>query len=196
VLCQNCRKSPATVKVTTLINDQKTETHLCQDCARKSSEFGLIEPGLTIQQLLANLLSQQLGGEIVIGQTGPLTAGQPQTERPAPVVACCPTCGMTFEHFRKVGRLGCGECYRAFDQLLEPLLKRIHGGHLHRGKEPSRAEAGLRQRREIAQAKEQMLLAVAKEDFERAAMLRDRIRDMEKTGAAARVKGESADALG
>ena len=207
MLCQRCRKNQATVKVTTVINGQKTETHLCEDCARKAGEMNFMDPGLTIQQLLANLLAQQIGGEVTLGgvpgEAGPDEAetpvcgagsgtiagpgaganagagvGEAAAGRPSP--GRCPTCGMTFNQFRQIGRLGCGDCYRTFDRALEPLLQRIHGGHLHGGKVPRRIGGEMQQRREIAQLKEQMSLAVAREDFEKAAVIRDRLRDLEK----------------
>ncbi len=200
MLCQRCRKNQATVKVTAVINGQKTETHLCEDCARKAGEINFMEPGLTIQQLLANLLAQQIGGEVTLGgePSGTETAEAeavegPETESPGSGPRRCPTCGMTFNQFRKIGRLGCSDCYRTFDRALEPLLQRIHGGHLHGGKVPRRAGGEMQQRREIAQLKEQMSLAVAREDFEKAAVIRDRLRDLEKALASG---GESAPGAG
>lgn len=212
MLCQSCRKNQATVKVTTVINGQKTETHLCEECARKTGELNFMEPGLTIQQLLANLLAQQIGGEVTVGDEpvkapaaptgaeagtpggGPGAAWTPVTKQEP---KRCPTCGMTFNQFRQIGRLGCSDCYRTFDRPLEPLLQRIHGGHLHGGKVPRRAGGEIEQRREIAQLKEQMSLAIAKEEFEKAAVIRDRLRELEKAlssgGETERGSGEPGD---
>jgi protein arginine kinase activator len=35
MLCQNCNEKEATVQLTKIVNGEKTELHLCEDCAAK-----------------------------------------------------------------------------------------------------------------------------------------------------------------
>jgi len=100
--------------------------------------------------------------------------------KPKPV---CPTCGMTYDDFRKIGRLGCGTCYRTFRKFLGPLLKRIHGSTRHEGKSPAAAmtppPALDLEKEDLDVLKERLKTAVTSESFEEAIRLRDQIRALE-----------------
>ena len=166
--CQECQKRPATFHLTKVVNNEKTELHLCEQCAREKGElqFG-IEPDFSIHQLLAGLLNY--GG----------TAGsEPAVPADRPVT--CSVCGSTYEEFTRSGRLGCSHCYEEFESQLEPVIRRVHGASSHTGKAPQRTAKAIQVKREIAGLRNQLQAAVAREDFERAAQLRDRIKAMEK----------------
>lgn len=87
----------------------------------------------------------------------------------------CSQCGMSYEEFKKIGRLGCGACYAAFGVPLEKLLKRIHGAVQHRGKGLTEMQALPHSEEELARLRQQLEAAVAAEAYEEAAQLRDRI---------------------
>jgi protein arginine kinase activator len=90
----------------------------------------------------------------------------------------CPRCGFTQADFKKAGRLGCSDCYATFSEGLEGLLKTMHKGTRHIGKVPR----ALQQSRDVAERlkalQKQLSKAIAGEDFEQAALLRDEIRLM------------------
>jgi len=69
-----------------------------------------------------------------------LLAGLAEFEKPVEekeaLALKCPNCKLTYKDFKKIGRLGCSECYLSFKKYLVPLLKRIHGSTLHIGKSP------------------------------------------------------------
>jgi protein-arginine kinase activator protein McsA len=96
----------------------------------------------------------------------------------------CGTCGLTFDEFRKEGRLGCAECYDAFADPLKLILFRIHGeaDAVHKGRRPGQPMEGSRSevRIRISQLQRQMLAAVEAEAYERAAGLRDQIAELER----------------
>jgi protein arginine kinase activator len=97
----------------------------------------------------------------------------------------CPSCGFTYQDFKKVGRFGCSECYEAFKKQLDPLLKRIHGSNRHVGKVPLTADKTVKETsalQVIKGLKMQLEKAVQAEEFEKAAKLRDRIRELEDNG--------------
>ncbi|MEW6725189.1 MAG: UvrB/UvrC motif-containing protein [Bacillota bacterium] len=162
MLCQECRKRPATLHYTKIINGQKTELHLCQECAEEHKD--LMEASFAFPNFVAGLMNPGFLGKQLPG------SGDVR----------CPTCGLTYQQFASSGRLGCGECYQHFDERMEPLLRRIHGNTVHSGKVPARAGGAVRVKKELNSLKSELQKAVAREDFERAAELRDRIKDLEK----------------
>jgi protein arginine kinase activator len=90
----------------------------------------------------------------------------------------CPTCGQTYAEFSRTGRLGCSDCYLAFDKQLEPLFRRIHGSSSHSGKVPERTGGKAKLEQSIRQLSSQLEQAVEREDYEHAAKLRDQIRQL------------------
>jgi protein arginine kinase activator len=163
LLCERCQERPATVHLTKIVNFEKTELHLCEVCAKQAgSELGiLIEPNFSFQNLIAGLLE----GDLNLNQ-------QPSAVKSI----CCQSCGLTFSDFRKNGLMGCEDCYRYFREGMEPLLKKMHGSTNHNGKVPKRTGGKVRLRKEIDDLKRQLQQAVAQEDYENAARLRDEVR--------------------
>ena len=177
--CDLCGKKAAAVHLTEIINDQTRELHLCETCAQEKGAAAAEQFGLA--GLLAGLTEAGLKTGLQVG------------ENPK-----CARCGMTYQDFRKNGRLGCGACYESFHKYLAPLLRRIHGSAQYTGslspprvgragaaskpalkKEPvgaKKTETG----DALAQLKERLREAVAGERFEEAARLRDKIHALEK----------------
>jgi protein arginine kinase activator len=104
--------------------------------------------------------------------------GGPVIRETEAVPAACPNCGLAYAEFKAKGRLGCPRCYAAFGPVLIPLLEKVHGAAGHRGKTPERVKGAQATRREIEEIEEQLAAAVAGEEYEKAAQLRDRIRQM------------------
>lgn len=172
--CEECKQNPATVHLTKIVNDQKTELHLCEECARQHDEipfnFGFsLEPNFSIQKFLAGLL----GG-------GAASAGGAEEVEEAPAdTPQCPNCSLTYGQFGKIGRFGCSQCYQSFTPQLEPLLRRVQGNSRHTGKVPQKSGGTVGQRREIDQLRQELQEAIGTEAYERAAVLRDRIHALE-----------------
>lgn len=162
--CQFCG-DPATVHLTDIVNKKKREMHLCEKCARRQN---LIPEGPSPQLNLPALL------QLLMNQLAPV-AGTAETDEVDPASLTCPTCGLKYAGFRADGRLGCPEDYEVFYPVLVPILERVHRGLQHCGKVPK----AVRKRRaldELDEMKGQLSEAVAAEDYEEAARLRDRIR--------------------
>ena len=162
--------------LTEVINDQTRELHLCEACARQKGA----EAAEQLSAKGEGGPEKFLGGglaELLAGMTD-LASKLPEGESSAQVV--CAQCGMTYQDFRKTGRLGCGKCYETFRRFLAPLLKRIHGSTEYLGRMPPAVQAKVADAKEdLSQLKEQLKAAVASESFEEAARLRDRIRALE-----------------
>ena len=84
----------------------------------------------------------------------------------------CPDCGIKFMEFRAEGRLGCPHDYRVFGRGLLPLLQRVHGATRHVGKVAAKRPGAIQRLRLRSQLRE----AIAREDYEEAARLRDQLR--------------------
>ena len=94
----------------------------------------------------------------------------------------CPQCHTSLAQFSQNGRLGCSGCYDAFRPYLAHVLKSIHGNAEHTGKISKNANEKIKLRRELEKLKSELQSAVAKQDFENAASLRDRINELEGKG--------------
>ena len=160
MLCNVCHKAEATVHLTEIIDNQITELHLCEECARQKG--AQMEQHFGLADLLAGLadLGQQFE---VVGKT--------ETK--------CPNCGLSYEDFRRIGRLGCSECYEAFKDSLVVLLKRIHGSTQHLGHVPEKKIKDVKKQSEIDLLRSKLQRAIKMEEFEEAARLRDKIRALE-----------------
>jgi protein arginine kinase activator len=94
----------------------------------------------------------------------------------------CPRCGMAREEFRKTGRLGCPECYKTFMAELTMAIKAMHHSGQHLGKIPAREGVQTRMKSKIARLQKDLEAAIAREDFEQAAKLRDQIKKCRDEG--------------
>lgn len=172
--CDQCNKS-AVVHEVTVKDGIKNEVHLCEQHAK---EAGIVLPG---QQPINQLLSQ-----FVVSQT----------RKPAAklVAKTCPGCGLNFSQFRQTGRLGCAECYQVFESELGGLVERAqNGGSHHTGKSPKRAGTSIDRQLLIQRLVRELDHAVAAEQYERAAELRDRLHNMDVEGRKTEVSGQRSE---
>jgi len=91
----------------------------------------------------------------------------------------CAACGFSQADFKKTGRLGCSECYGTFAEGLGSLLKAMHKGTEHIGKLPERAQRTMALNQQMRALSEDLQKAVADENYETAASLRDQIKQIE-----------------
>ncbi|MGH7162572.1 MAG: UvrB/UvrC motif-containing protein, partial [Planctomycetota bacterium] len=155
--CQSCGKREAKIHFTEIKDGKKTELHICEQCAQEKNI------ALAFPSLLQHIMKE--------GGAGP----RAETE---PVPSACPGCGLPYAEFKAKGRLGCPKCYDSFAPVLVPLLEKVHGKGGHVGKTPGRFQQALQTRRKAQQLDEDLRQAIAAEDYERAARLRDRIREL------------------
>ena len=158
--CQECGKRPATLHYTKIINGEKSQFHLCEVCAK---EHGEAIPGwdgnFSIHHLLSGFLNPDTAG---LGNGKEDLGARTKMLR-------CPTCGLTYNQFGKIGRFGCSDCYQTFGERLSPLFRRVHGHTKHRGKVPERMGGKLKIRREIEELQRKLEESIQTEEFEEAA---------------------------
>ncbi len=163
MLCQKCEKEEASVHLTKIINGEKTEIFLCENCAEKTGHISFKSEPFSFQNLLAGFLNSDLSSSFKDEES-----------------LKCQECGMTYNKFSEEGLLGCAQCYDNFGDRLEPLIKRIHGSKKHQGKVPKRKGGDLRIEKQITKLREEMSEEVEKENFEKAAELRDKIHELKE----------------
>lgn len=176
--CENCREREAVIHLTQIVNNSVTTMHLCEPCAaEKGVETGSSVAKFPLGDFLASLGK---GG-------GSEPAGEQGLDVP------CPACGSTLRDFRQTGRLGCADCYAAFEPHLRDLLRRLHGSTRHEGESyrvagppvltpgrvPVAIAAATVPNQPLDDLKAALRRAVEAENFELAAELRDRIRVLE-----------------
>jgi len=167
MICQNCMQRESVVHLTKIVNGKANQLHLCQECAQKVQGFGFtLYPGMVSDflQALFGLNPAKTSDEQAVGGL--------QQEK-------CPGCDRTFLQIQQAGRMGCSRCYDKFEPQMELLLRRIHGGGNHVGKVPARSGAGLKEKRVLAGLKNKLQELIQKEEFEEAALVRDKIRELE-----------------
>lgn len=162
MICHICKDKVATIRLKEIISDTVTELHLCQACfearEQKGADTGNAVSGKTLDSLDGKFK----------GKTG---------ARPKQ----CRVCGTTEPQFHAKGRFGCGSCYEAFSLSLDSVLSKIHGSTEHHGKRPRQAARNLDLKTELRQIQGDLQKAILSENYERAAKLRDKIKQFENT---------------
>ncbi len=159
MLCDECGKNEARVHVTHIINGKKTENHLCEECAKKNQSF--LNSNFSMENLFSAMLNNAFSAATYLPSKG------------------CSKCGMTYDEFRNTGKFGCSDCIDTFKSRLMPVVKNIQGYDAHMGKIPKRAGGSYKIQKDIEKLKFQLKNAVEKEEYEEAARLRDKIREIE-----------------
>jgi len=161
MVCDQCRERDAMVHLTQSVGNSISQVHLCENCA---AERG-IETTVSVPQ-------HPLGDF--------LQAVQQQAAQLPGDAARCAYCGTSLRDFRASGRLGCAHCYGAFEHSLRELLRRVHGSTKHDGWRYETRDPDLMARElTLHELRDQLQRAVAEEQFEMAATLRDQIRGLE-----------------
>ena len=164
MLCQSCGKNEAVFHYKSSVNGNVTEQHLCRDCAAALGAEGI---GAAQQDFFGSMLTDIFG--IAKPGYGVKQGG-----------AVCPQCGSTARDIARRGKIGCAKCWEVFSDMLLPHVRRIHGNVRHAGRIPGSAAAGLRAKHELEELKAQLKTAVEAQEYEQAAVLRDRIKALEE----------------
>ncbi len=162
-LCERCKKSHATFHLTNIDTDgEKAERHLCERCAVKEGLMHVQKPTVNVSDVLESFVAstrEQSGGGGLV----------------------CEHCGMSYVEFRNQGLLGCPHDYDSFEGALTQIIERAQGGgSTHTGKTPKSLGRPRVTQQDIRKLQRQLEEAVAAEDYERAAELRDRIAKVEQ----------------
>ncbi len=171
--CEKCQKKDATIHLTEIIKDVKSEVHLCDECARRIGLNAKIS-GFTIS--LPEVISHLEPGE---------EGEKPVEVGPEERIACM-ICGTSLAEYKRSRLLGCPDCYRYLGDSLTGTLASHHPDMYHVGKIPSNSQGfveddiPVRILEEKEESLDQLRMslrdAVMDERYEEAAVLRDHIR--------------------
>lgn len=122
MLCENCGKREANVMYTQVINGDKKEMHLCEECSEKLGIGNIdFKMPITFSSFLGDFFDE-FENDTLLPELNPIKQ------------LTCDSCGMTFENFMNTGKFGCSNCYDAFESQIDPILKNIHGANKHVGR--------------------------------------------------------------
>lgn len=167
--CQNCGKDEVNYHYTQVVNGNKKEIALCKECAK--------ELGITMWDFQMPIdISNFLGGFFTDFPDNTLKDIVKIDELK------CKNCSMTYEEFKKSGKFGCANCYEAFSNYVQPILKSLQGADTHVGRKPilvakkeEKEKIVLKEEEEINKLKEELKKAIQEERYEDAAQIRDEI---------------------
>lgn len=157
MLCNNCGKKEATVRYEENVNGDKKKINLCKECSDKLGIFNM--------NFMDNMLLSFFDEPVSVG------IGKVKE-------TICPKCGYSFSDYTSTGLLGCDRCYDTFEAKLEPILYKLHGKPQHiKGKTKNS-----KPKNKIEELREELDNAIKDEEYEKAAKLRDEIRNLKERG--------------
>ncbi|HHX17706.1 MAG TPA: hypothetical protein GX727_02465 [Clostridium sp.] len=162
MLCQKCQKKIANIQFTQIINNNKHVLYLCENCAKEEGKLKIGSP-FSINDFFSGIMGVPY-----------MSSVSPQSTK-----MICNTCKMSYDDFKKTGKIGCADCYKTYGEKLMPLLKRLHGNVQYNGKIPEKIYSRAKVSREIRKLKEQLNVFIKNEEYEKAAEIRDQIKEME-----------------
>ncbi len=162
--CQICHKNEANIIFTQIVNNEKEVLHICSDCAKKKGISVTIEKP-----------SQPKGNPLI----GSLTGGVADHDEKNIPDLTCDVCGLTFADFKRIGLFGCDNCHKAFGEHIPTLLKQIHGTAVYNGKNPGELSEEGEKIQQLKSLRARLQHCIETEDYERAAVLRDKIAALE-----------------
>jgi len=188
--CQCCNKKPARIRICDVEdNSIEEQVNVCPDCFNliKRYMFDITKPLMVTADVI-----REVQGLLSASDTSLATIPEPGGIAPVgnEAVPVCPDCGLTLAEFRAKGRFGCPRDYEVFAEHLDPLFERIHDaqparhvGHLPQS--TGRSEK-VERRQTITELRKRLESAVAEENYELAASIRDQINELAESQPQAR----------
>ena len=163
--CEFCNKEKATIHLTQVVNGEMKKLNLCQECA-KNNGIDLNSP-ISITDVLMGIDKKNPRNKILDTLTEyDLT---------------CSRCNMSRAEFSKKARLGCPNCYKVFSAELKTITQAMHHSNNHIGKIPSKQISKIKISKQLSTLKKEIKLAINNEDYEAAAEIRDKIKNIGKS---------------
>ncbi len=174
MLCEKCNKNNATLFYEENINGKKRKLSLCESCANELKKKGELWSGEDFFEDMMTASPFPTGHDSLFGSLFGLPGGlyQKSEER-------CRVCNSSFADFKKRGKAGCPSCYSIFAEQLEPTIRSIHGNAKHSGRSPKALRAKHQREDELKSLRIELKDAISTENFEKAALLRDKIKSIE-----------------
>jgi len=162
MLCDLCKSNPAAIHIEKHNGENRTQLKVCLDCAGIEKLTPENLNGESLQKLINGIYSMQ----------------STQTS------AKCLTCNTDSETFERSGKVGCPDCYTYLTENIDinSWQKTPHCKHI--GKTPynysMNAEIIDNKVEDLKELEDKLVICISEEDYEKAAILRDRIEEMKK----------------
>lgn len=174
--CENCGRNQANVKYTQIINGEKKQMFLCEECSQKLGIGNMqINMPIDFSSFLGDFFDEMEGATFIP------TLSSPNELK-------CRECGLSFDEFMHTGKFGCSNCYEEFETRIDPIIKNIQGSNRHIGRigKITKEDEGInkeviQENNELDDLKEKLKLAIQEERYEDAAKFRDEIKEIEKS---------------
>ena len=184
MLCENCGKNKANVSYTQIINGEKKEMHLCEECSEKLGIGNMdFKMPISFSSFLGDFF-EEFENDAFLPEFRPIKKLK------------CDRCGMTFEEFMNTGKFGCSNCYDVFESKIDSILKNIHGANRHIGRlgeiqpvaelesnlmnKESQKTSSTNKASEDEKLKAELQKAIKEERYEDAAKIRDQLKKITK----------------
>jgi len=174
MICDFCKSNEASIHLIKVINNNVEKINLCMDCVKNYSFFSTED----FFSDLTKILSKFFEIDIKI-------SNKDDSDKLFESVSVndnkkCSFCNIDLNTIKSIGRVGCANCYNEFRDVLNPIVKTIHGSLEHKGKVPVKSSNDVKIEKEIRDLKYQLKEEVTVENFEVAAKLRDTIKKLQK----------------
>lgn len=162
MLCSNCNTKEANFHYKYIQNGKATEAHLCRQCAEKLGYIKEHESGFGATNFFGDLFSL------------------PHFVHAPKETLICPDCGTGFDKIRRTGFVGCDKCYEIFAGPIDSILSKIQPSTVHKGKLSGANGKKIERDNTLKNMKEELQRAILDENYEHAAVIRDKIKEFEK----------------
>ena len=174
MICDFCKKNKATIHLIRVQNDNVEKVNICAECAGDFSFFSEDDFYKDLTKILYKIFKADEGQPNGIRELKNLKNLEIRKNR------SCSFCGMDLKNIKKLGKMGCPNCYSEFKNILLPIIKAIHKNIEHKGKIPENTTGQIKLEKSIRDLKNRLKREIFVENFEEAARIRDKIRQLEK----------------
>ncbi len=178
MLCEICHKNPATIHIQELLPGSKKSLHICIECAEKKANIPLQFDGdFDFTEMLYNLTEQLGMMGMFDGADNSELIDDDQVD-PEDEITCM-NCGWSLSKLRNTGRVGCQQCYHSFSDFIQDELSSMHRGTVHVGKSPGgTVNEAMATMFKIMNLRQELRELIKREEYEKAAAVRDRINSL------------------
>lgn len=166
-----------TIHITELDDGQANSLDLCEECAAQyfqKSDLKKPAPKPKVSPFPSPNMAQEM-----IQLFEYIVKGVAKRQE----VRTCPDCQWTLDDIKAHGKLGCANCYNYFEKLMPIVLMNHHKALKHVGKVPKSFQNKNKPLlQQISEAEAKMKDAIQKENYEEAAIFKDKIAALKSSG--------------
>lgn len=165
--CYICGKETATLHIEETIGENVYQLHVCKECAAKNNIFErYIELDLQHMEEIDSFLE--------------IKNKEKKQKNKTNFDIICKNCGYSILEFYDLHTLSCPSCYEYFKPKLKKIINKIHGASKHMGKTPHSKKAIIEKENQKSNLENKLNELIKKEEYEKAALIRDNIKNIEK----------------